>query len=221
MKRVILASGSPRRRELFSQTGLEFEVISADIDEDAIVRDLTYTEEESGLQIPYPARVVETLSAGKAEAVAEQITEGIVIGADTIVWNNGILGKPADREDAFRMLRQLQGGTHSVFTGVTVLVKECAEGCRGEFPDGFSREFSKETEKIRKHTFFCETEVDVYPMTEQETEAYLDTGESMDKAGAYGIQGKFSLWVKAIRGDYNSVVGLPLSALWQVLRQYV
>ncbi|MCD7744064.1 MAG: Maf family protein [Lachnospiraceae bacterium] len=211
MKRIILASGSPRRRELLSQTGLEFEVIPGEVDEDAVVRDLRGQMNAQGeSDCPdgpeagnpgYPAEVVKALSRSKAEAVAAQIPEGIVIGSDTIVWDNEILGKPKDRADAYRMLRQLQGRVHSVFTGVTVLVKEGAD--------------------TKKHTFFCETKVDVYPMTEKETEDYLNTGEAMDKAGAYGIQGAFGLWVKGIEGDYNSVVGLPLSALWQVLKMYV
>ncbi|MCC8046505.1 MAG: Maf family protein [Clostridiales bacterium] len=237
MRRIILASGSPRRRELLSQTGLEFEVIPGKVDEDAVVANLNASfaaasaagsaksavspasaaasttdftaspagsavaSDDSAASTIYPAEVVKALSSSKAEAVAAQISEGIVIGSDTIVWDDGILGKPKDRADAHRMLRQLQGRIHSVFTGVTVLVKE--------------------GETVKKHTFFCETKVDVYPMTEAETQSYLDTGEPMDKAGAYGIQGKFGLWVKGIEGDYNSVVGLPLSALWQVLRQYV
>jgi len=222
MRRIILASGSPRRRELLAQTGLEFEVIPGEVDEEAVVRSILKTREtivkndamtdknagrmvssqgEEDVFLNEPAIVVKALSASKAEAVAAQIPEGIVIGSDTIVWDNEILGKPADRADAYRMLRQLQGKVHSVFTGVTVLVKETAE--------------------TKKHTFFCETKVEVYPMTEEETERYLDTGEAMDKAGAYGIQGKFGLWVKGIEGDYNSVVGLPISALWQVLKEYV
>ena len=190
MRKVILASASPRRRELLAQTGLEFEVIPGEIEEDAVIQNLRTD----------PAAAVEALSRCKAEAVAQQIPEGIVIGSDTIVWDNEIMGKRKDRADAYRMLRQIQGKTHSVFTGVTVLVKDEAG--------------------TKSQVFFCETKVTVYPMTEKETEAYLDTGESMDKAGAYGIQGKFGLWVKEINGDYNSVVGLPLSALWQVLKEY-
>ncbi len=240
MRRIILASGSPRRRELLAQTGIEFEVIPGEVDEDAVVKGLkretadaaavsdaatvsdvaaasdaaaaldtpvACEERFSGLEDSgpeeekYPARVVKALSFSKAEAVAAQIPEGIVIGSDTIVWDGEILGKPKDRADAYRMLRSLQGRTHSVFTGVTVLVKDA--------------------EDIKRHVFYCETKVEVYPMTEKETEAYLDTGEAMDKAGAYGIQGKFGLWVKGIEGDYNSVVGLPLSALWQVLKEYM
>lgn len=187
MRRIILASGSPRRRELLEQIGLEFEVIPSGAEE-IITKTL-------------PAEVVEELSLQKAAEVAGRVKDGIIIGADTVVCqDNRIMGKPSDRRHAFEMLRQLQGNTHSVFTGVTVLVK--GEG------------------EVLRHTFSCETKVHVYPMTEQETEKYLDTGEPMDKAGAYGIQGKFAAWVKCIEGDYNNVVGLPVSALWQVLKQY-
>lgn len=188
MRRIILASGSPRRKELLEQIGLEFDVIPSGAEE-VITRQI-------------PAEVVEELSGQKADDVAAGIEEGIIIGSDTVVCqNNKIMGKPKDRAQAWEMLRQIQGNTHSVFTGVTVLVKE-----RGE---------------VLRHTFSCETKVHVYPMTEQETQKYLDTGEPMDKAGAYGIQGKFAAWVKSIEGDYNNVVGLPVSALWQILKQYV
>lgn len=206
-KRIILASGSPRRRELLVQTGLEFDIIPGEIDEEAVVKTLAREWERQGerqgrsAQTSYPAAVVKALAKGKAQAVAEQIPEGIIIGSDTIVWDNEIMGKPTDRADAYRMLRQLQGQTHSVFTGAAVLVKDGAE--------------------VKRHVLASETKVEVYPMTERETEAYLDTGEPMDKAGAYGIQGKFGLWVKKIEGDYNTVVGLPLAALWQVLKLYV
>ncbi len=236
MGRVILASGSPRRRELLAQTGIDFEVIPGDIDEDAVVQALrsaegnaeNHAENHGGetrtgdLDETYPAQVVKSLSSGKAEAVAAQIPEGIVIGSDTIVWDGEILGKPKDREDAYRMLRRLQGRQHSVFTGVTVLVKgsENVRDAKNEAGAGYKAE-TKEAADIKRHVFFCETKVEVYPMTEKETEEYLDTGEAMDKAGAYAIQGKFGLWIKRIEGDYNSVVGLPLSALWQVLKEYV
>lgn len=188
MKNIILASASPRRRELLEQIGVEFRVIPAK-GEEVITKQV-------------PSEAVEELSRQKAAEVAAGIEEGIVIGSDTVVSLDGkIVGKPADREDARRMLRRIQGGVHSVFTGVTVLVKENGNTtCR---------------------TFSKETRVHVYPMTEQETERYLDTGEPMDKAGAYGIQGKFAAWVESIEGDYNNVVGLPVSALWQVLKEYV
>lgn len=205
MEKIILASASPRRKELLEQIGLTFTVLPSQADEV-----ITKTE---------PGEIVEELSKQKAEDTASRVEDGIVIGADTIVWKDGqVMGKPHNRQEAWEMLRSIQGSTHSVFTGVTVLVKKTNE-C---------------------HTFFCETKVHVYPMSEAETEAYLQAGEVadradgrvwdtdnghqpewMDKAGAYGIQGRFGAWVKGIDGDYNSVVGLPVSALWQVLKKYL
>ncbi len=192
MKKIILASASPRRSELLRQIGLEFEVVPSKAEETITKR--------------LPGEVVEELALQKAEAVAADVDEGIVIGADTIVWQNGkIMGKPKDRESARRMLREIQGSTHSVFTGVAVLVKDGAK-------DGADR---------KSRVFSCETKVHVYPMTDEETEGYIDTGEPMDKAGAYGIQGAFAAWVESIEGDYNNVVGLPVAALYQVLKQYL
>lgn len=185
MKRIILASASPRRKELLEQIGLTFEVTVSNVPE-------VITKSE-------PSEVVEELSAQKAKAAAQaQMKEGaaIVIGADTIVCQDGkIMGKPKDKEDAAKMLKRLAGNTHSVFTGVTVI-----EG------------------GVTVRTFSCETKVRVYPMTEQEIWDYIETGEPMDKAGAYGIQGRFAAWIEGIEGDYNNVVGLPVSALWQVLK---
>lgn len=210
MKKIILASASPRRKELLEQIGLTFTVFPSQADEI-----ITKTE---------PGEIVEELSKQKAEDIAKRMEEGIVIGSDTIVWKDGrVMGKPHNRQEAWEMLRSIQGSTHSVFTGVTVIVKAK----------------DKSAEKVC-HTFFCETKVQVYPMSEAETEAYLQAGEVtgrvdghvwdtdnghqpewMDKAGAYGIQGRFGAWVKGIEGDYNSVVGLPVSALWQVLKKYL
>ena len=102
------------------------------------------------------------------------------------------------------MLREIQGSTHSVFTGVAVLKKDRLDDADPSC-----------------HVFSCETKVRVYPMTEEETEQYLNTGEPMDKAGAYGIQGAFAAWVESIEGDYNNVVGLPVSALYQVLKFFI
>lgn len=189
MRKIILASASPRRRELLEQIGLKFEVIPSHAKE-------TITKE-------LPGEVVEELSRQKAQDVAGQLTDGIIIGSDTIVWQNGrIMGKPHDRAQAYEMLRSLQGNVHSVFTGVTVIVKE-------------------DTGLEQHHTFHCETKVRVCPMTDDEINTYIDTGEPMDKAGAYGIQGRFAAWVEAIEGDYNTVVGLPVCALWQVLKEYM
>lgn len=188
MKRIILASASPRRRELLQQIGLKFNVIPS--------------KGEEKITKQFPSEVVEELALQKAENVAASVAEGIVIGSDTIVWQDGhIMGKPRDREHARQMLRRIQDSTHSVYTGVAVLVKDGAE--------------------VKQHVFSCETKVHVYPMTEQEIEKYLDTGEPMDKAGAYGIQGSFAAWIKSIEGDYNNVVGLPVAALYQVLKQYL
>ena len=188
MKKIILASASPRRKELLEQIGVSFEVVPSRCEE-------KITKQK-------PREVVEELSLQKVRDVAENRKNVIVIGSDTIVWQDGkIMGKPANRSEASEMLRKIQGNTHSVFTGVTVLVKDDRE--------------------VACHTFSEETRVNVCPMTEEETEAYLNTGEPMDKAGAYGIQGRFAAWVKSIEGDYNSVVGLPVCALWQVLKQYV
>lgn len=188
MKQIILASASPRRRELLAQIGLEFTVFPA------------IGEEEITKQIP--SEVVEELSSQKAETVAVQITDGIIIGADTVVCQDGeIMGKPKDEADAMRMLRQLQGEMHSVFTGVTLIVKE-------------------NDSVISRQTFSQETRVYLYAMSDEEIQAYIATGEPMDKAGAYGIQGRFAAYVEGIEGDYNNVVGLPVSAVWQEIKEY-
>ncbi len=195
---IILASASPRRKELLEQIGLNFEVLPA--------------KGEERITKTVPSEIVCELSRQKAEetaAAVEKRNRGnadddvqIIIGADTIVCLDGrVMGKPAGREDAVSMLEHLQGKKHSVYTGVTVLIKK---------PD---------QEMIRR-TFSCETKVEIYPMERRDIEAYVDTGEPMDKAGAYGIQGRFAAWVKSIEGDYSNVVGLPVSALWQVLKDY-
>ncbi|MCC8023669.1 MAG: Maf family protein [Clostridiales bacterium] len=140
-----------------------------------------------------PRRAVESLSVRKAEAVWEKNT--CVIGADTVVaLGQTIFGKPADAADARRMLNALSGRVHSVFTGVTVL-----------HPDG------------RAETFSEETRVEFYPLSGAQVDAYIATGEPMDKAGAYGIQGRGCTLVKGIQGDYFNVVGLPVARLNRIL----
>ncbi len=135
----------------------------------------------------------------KALDVASRCGDGIVLGADTVVSQGGeIMGKPADEEDAVRMISRLQGSVHSVFTGVTLVKK--AEG------------------HTRIRTFSSETKVYVYPMSEEEIREYVRTGEPMDKAGAYGIQGRFGAFIEKIEGDYNTVVGLPAAAVYQELK---
>lgn len=187
--KIILASASPRRQELLSQIGLSFCVCPS-------------CKEERVTQTQ-PEQIVQELSKQKAEDIFEQKkdTEALlVIGADTIVACDGqIMGKPADRADACRMLSKLQGRSHQVYTGVTVILQRTADSAAEEF------------------TFYECTEVDFYPMSEAQIEAYVATGEPMDKAGAYGIQGRCAAHIRGIRGDYNNVVGLPVGRLYQEL----
>lgn len=192
MRELILASASPRRRELLGQIGIPFQVIVSGEEEKVTETD--------------PGETVKALSAQKALRVAGQEEAGrIVLGADTVVAIDGkILGKPRDRADAFRMLSRLQGRTHSVFTGVTLAQKTEGEG--------------KEKARILA-CFFKETRVHVHEMSREEIEAYLDTGDAFDKAGSYGIQGPFAAYVDGIEGDYNNVVGLPVSAVYQALKK--
>lgn len=188
MKRIVLASASPRRRELLSQIGVEFEVKPADGEERIISTE--------------PSKVVEELSGQKAMFTAKalekengHVPEGcIVLGADTIVSYEGrILGKPSDKEDAIQMLSMLQGNTHQVYTGVTVMKEK-----QGSW---------------KSHTFFECTDVIFYPVTREEIVEYVNSGDPMDKAGSYGIQGVWGAYVKGIHGDYNNVVGLPVARL--------
>lgn len=197
MKRVILGSGSPRRRELLEQIGIRFEVMVSEKEE-------VYTAQE-------PEKIVRELALMKAKNVASEISdlemkdseaEGIiVIGADTVVVLDGqILGKPSDEKDAFAMLTSLQGREHQVFTGVAVL------------------DFDTEG-NVSETAFAVKTDVCVNEMDEEEIRSYIRTGEPMDKAGAYGIQGRFAAYIDRIDGDYYNVVGLPVSALYRVLKK--
>ena len=190
MEIIVLASGSPRRKELLAKTGLKFSVVVSGGEEKAETSD--------------PAETVEKLSLDKASAVADLLQAEkepqLIIGADTVVACDGeILGKPSDREDAFRMLWKLQGQTHQVYTGVTLLKKK------------------KHT--WQAHTFSEKTDVQFYPVSREELLAYIETGEPMDKAGSYGIQGGFGIYVKGICGDYNNVVGLPVGRLVYELKK--
>lgn len=186
--RIILASASPRRRELLTQIGIPFEICVSDVEEKA--------------SSTVPAEVVQELSRQKAEAVAEAVAacQTLVIGADTIVACDGeILGKPKGAADAMRMLRLLSGREHEVYTGVTFVYD------RG---DG--------TQDI--HTFYECTKVYFAPMTEEEIAEYVATGDPLDKAGAYGIQGFCARYITGISGDYNNVVGLPVGRMYQELK---
>ena len=217
-KKIILASASPRRRELLTQIGIGFEVVVSETEEK-----ITSTE---------PAKVVEELSAQKAEAVWEKFAsmaasqvsdtsagrpdedsdvcdaeqnceEGkkadiVVLGADTVVACDGkILGKPVDVENAVKMLRLLQGREHEVYTGVTILYGK----------SGVQKAL----------TFHEKTTVHFCPMTEAQIREYVATGDPMDKAGSYGIQGFCARYIRGIEGDYNNVVGLPAGRVYQEL----
>ena len=185
MKQIILASTSPRRRELLTLAGLSFEVASPDC------------KEETG-PLP-PEEYVMELAGRKCSAVADKICEdALVIGADTIVYFDGkILGKPVNEEDAFLMLRTLSGQTHEVFTGVMI----------------------RDTGAGTVRSFYEKTEVTFYPVSDQEIWDYIATKEPMDKAGAYGIQGRGMFLIEKICGDYNNVVGLPAARLLRVLKE--
>lgn len=190
--RVILASGSPRRLELLRQVGIEPQVEPSHVEEV-----ITST---------IPDQVVMELSRQKAEDIAalHAAEDAVVVGADTVVAFDGkILGKPKDKEDAVRMIRMLQGHIHQVYTGVTLV-----------FCGKLSGESSDVVDKI---TFAEKTDVHVCPMTEEQIRAYVETGEPMDKAGAYGIQGYFAAWVEGISGDYNNVVGLPVGRVYRTM----
>lgn len=149
-----------------------------------------------------PGQVVMELSEQKAAEVAAGLEgeEVLVLGADTVVAYEGkILGKPKDAEDARQMLSMLAGNTHSVFTGVTLIIN-----CQGK------------TEQL---SFYEETEVTMYPLSERQILSYIETGEPMDKAGAYGIQGKGAVFIEKIHGDYNNVVGLPVAKIFYKLHE--
>jgi septum formation protein len=186
----ILASSSPRRREILSHIGLDFRVLVADVDEQSDVTD--------------GARLVEQLSERKALAVKQKLTasgawdeQTVIIAADTVVVdpNGRILGKPTDKTDAARMLRMLSDNTHRVISGVAVIAKD---------KTAVSHEI---------------TEVTFSHLDDAIIDRYIESGEPMDKAGAYGIQDTAALWVSGIKGDYFNVVGLPLHRLERLLNE--
>ncbi len=187
---IILASASPRRKELLEQAGFLFSIMPSNAEEKMI-------EEEPNL-------IAENLAFQKANDIYQQLkkenkNDFIVIGADTIVHYNGdILGKPEDEQEAFDMLSMLSDRTHQVYTGVCIIY-------RGKG--------SKQVE-----IFSERTDVTFYPLTAFEIKDYIGTGDPLDKAGAYGIQGPFAIHVREINGDYNNVVGLPIAKLYQTMK---
>lgn len=181
---MILASRSPRRKELLSFITGNFSVRPAEGEEIADPR-------------LSPERYVIALSETKAREIASDAPNETVIGADTVVvFKEEILGKPKDTADAVRMLTLLSGNTHSVFTGVTVI----ANG--------------------KAHSFAEETKVTFFPLSAEEIVRYAESGEPLDKAGAYGIQGSGSLLVRGIEGDYYNVMGLPVGRLYHFLKEF-
>ena len=186
MKRIILASASPRRKELLENIGLKFEVEPSDYPEDM----------RSGLS---PDELARAISLEKARVVASRHRNAIVIAADTfIVFRGKIMGKPGTEAEARKMLMRLRGKPHSVITGFTIL----------------------DTDENRVFTKSVETVVYIKNLTSEEVDAYVKSGEPLDKAGAYAIQGLGSIIVERIEGDYFNVIGLPLSALAEGLKDF-
>lgn len=184
MKPIILASASPRRREICTLLGLDFTIQAA--------------ENEPPLDPSLlPAQAVRYVAAAKAREVFAKNPSKIILGADTaIVCGGRIFGKPSDKPEAFQMLRELSGKAHTVMTGVCILSPQ-------------------------KQVCFTDTAlVEFFPLTDEEITAYIQTGEPMDKAGAYGIQGTGARFIKHIEGDFYTVMGLPCGRLYQELKEF-
>ena len=187
--KIILASGSPRRKELLLQIGIVPEIIVSHVEE-KITSDV-------------PAEVVMSLAEQKAVDVAKEMPEGtVILGADTVVAADGkILGKPKSHEEAYEMIRRLAGRSHQVYTGVCIVKK----GPEGEADTVVS--------------FYDETDVNVSPMTEKEIREYADSEEPMDKAGSYAVQGFFARYIDGLKGSYANVMGLPVHLVYQELKK--
>lgn len=191
MYHIILASESPRRKEIMEMMGISFEVMASNVEE-------IITENK-------PDLIVQELAALKVNNIVEKLIEiqrdrenNIIIGADTMVFFKGeALGKPKDKDDAFRMLQMLSGSEHEVYTGVHIIIMKESRLERVSFP-------------------VC-TKVKVQKLTKDQIEEYITTGEPLDKAGAYAIQGKFGIHITGITGDYYNVVGLPISEIYHCL----
>lgn len=188
---IILASASPRRAELLRQAGYTFKVIPS--------------KTEEAIMDTSPSNLVESLAFQKANDVYQSCKNDykdkdfMVIGADTIVYYDGeALGKPANEQEAFDMLKMLSDRTHQVYTGLSIILRTNGE----------------------KRSYLLNecTDVTFYPISDYEIKEYIATKDPLDKAGAYGIQGPFAVHIKEIRGDYNNVVGLPIARLYQVLK---
>ena len=187
-KRIILASGSPRRKELLLQIGIVPEIIVSRVEE-RVTADV-------------PAEVVMSLAEQKAVDVAGGMPEDtVILGSDTVVAVDGrILGKPKSHEEAYEMIKRLAGRSHQVYTGVCIVKK----GAAGE--------------KDTVISFYDETDVNVSSMTETEIREYADSEEPMDKAGSYAVQGFFARYIEGLKGSYANVMGLPVHLVYQKLK---
>ena len=187
MRQIILASASPRRKEIMDTMGIPYIIITEHVEE--------VTEETK------PDKKVMALAGLKSMAVLDKIREdknygdSIIIAADTMVfYQENALGKPKNQEDARQMLSMLSGQVHDVYTGVSIIIRNI-----------------EHKEEIL--SFYAKTQVEVYPLSEKQIETYIHSGEPMDKAGAYAIQGEFGIYIKEIRGDYYNVVGFPIAKI--------
>jgi len=186
IKKIILASASPRRKEILEKTGLKFKVDESDYEENMDIRF-------------NPRELASRHSIGKAQAVAAKYSNALIISADTIVLlKNRIFGKPRNRKEAREMLKTLNGKAHTVITGYTIL----------------------DTDTGKKTTKSVESKVFFKRLTDDEISTYIKSGEPLDKAGAYGVQGLGALIVKRIEGDFFNVMGLPLNALAESLKKF-
>jgi len=183
MKEVILASSSPRRKELFDFLGVKYQIVTKDVKETI---DQNLLPEEQAMDLAFQ----------KASAVFKDNKDKIVLGFDTLVYTQTeILGKPKDKKDAKRMLELLSGKTHMVVTGTAILTKEVS------------------------HSFYSKTAVTFYPLTESEIDKYVASLEPLDKAGAYAVQGYGARFVERIEGDYFTVMGMPVSRIYQEFKK--
>ena len=181
---IILASASPRRKQLLSTIISDFDIVTSNVDE---AQSLTIK----------PKDFAEHLAVKKALNVFHTHQNDIVIGSDTvIIFNEKIYGKPTDKDDAKTMLQEFSGKTHFVITGVCIASAD------------------------KTISFSSVNEVEFYPLSDKEIDSYLESDEYKDKAGSYAIQGKGALFIKKIKGDYNSIVGLPVSQLYRILKEY-
>jgi len=204
--KIVLASASPRRRELLKQIKMDFEVISS--------------KKEEIITSKLPEKIVEELANQKALDVFDNLNEDnfMVIGADTVVAKDGkVLGKPKTKKEAYEMISSLKDSSHSVYTGVSMIVK-IKNSIPNELLEKYNNRkdivfFDQGDEYTIELTFFEKTDVFVRDMTESQIEEYINSDEPYDKAGGYGIQGYFAKYISKIEGDYYNVVGLPIARL--------